>query len=89
MPGDSAGARHRLEPSNASSHQRVFPAVQAQLLAVGLFHEVDARTSTRSKIAYEYSGTFVRSEPMMAARFAAMGFAKEQIDGLFAAASKL
>ncbi|KWV59609.1 hypothetical protein AS026_28430 [Rhizobium altiplani] len=60
-----------------------------QLLAVGLLHEVDAWTATQPKIAYEYSGTFVRSEPMMAARFAAMGFAKEQIDGLFAVASNL
>lgn len=63
-----------------------------QLLAAGLLDQVDAWIATQSKavqIAYEYSGTFVRTEPMMAAGFAAMGFTDEQIDGFFVAASKL
>jgi len=41
------------------------------------------------QIAYEYSGTFVRSEPMMAAGFTAMGFTEEQVDEFFEATSSL
>ncbi|MDQ0558678.1 hypothetical protein QO004_000453 [Rhizobium mesoamericanum] len=63
-----------------------------QLLAAGLLDQVDAWIATQSKavqIAYEYSGSFVRTEPMMAAGFAAMGFTEEQIDAFFTAASRL
>jgi len=63
-----------------------------QLLAAGLLDEVDAWIASQSKavqIAYEYSGTFVRSEPMMASGFAAMGFTGPQIDAFFEAASQL
>ncbi|MBB4250846.1 hypothetical protein [Rhizobium sp. BK008] len=63
-----------------------------QLLAAGLLDAVDAWIATQSKavqIAYEYSGTFVRTEPMMAAGFAAMGFTEEQIDAFFEAAARL
>ncbi len=41
------------------------------------------------RIAYEYSGTFVKDSPMMTAAFAAMGFTDEQIVGFFIAASKI
>ncbi len=63
-----------------------------QLLAAGLLDAVDAWIATQSKavqIAYEYSGTFVQTEPMMAAGFAAMGFSEEQIDAFFEAAARL
>lgn len=63
-----------------------------RLLASGLLDQVDAWIATQSKavqIAYEYSGTFVRTEPMMAAGFAAMGFSEEQIDAFFEAAALL
>ena len=40
-------------------------------------------------IDYEYSGTFVRSEPVMASGSAAMGFTEEQIDAFFTEASLL
>ncbi|EJL54373.1 hypothetical protein PMI09_02464 [Rhizobium sp. CF122] len=63
-----------------------------QLLAAGLLDKVDAWINTQSKavqIAYEYSGTFVRTEPMMAAGFAAMGFTEEQINAFFTAAANL
>ncbi|MBB2832390.1 UNVERIFIED_ORG: hypothetical protein GGD51_002519 [Rhizobium esperanzae] len=63
-----------------------------QLLAAGLLDRVDAWIATQSKavqIAYEYSGTFVRTEPMMASGFAAMGFTGEQVGDFFMAASKL
>lgn len=63
-----------------------------QLLAAGLLDQVDAWIASQSKavqIAYEYSGSFVRTEPMMAAGFAAMGFTEEQIDAFFTAAAEL
>ncbi|PZM07578.1 hypothetical protein [Rhizobium tubonense] len=63
-----------------------------QLLAAGLLDEVEAWTGTQSRavqIAFEYSGSFVRDEPMMIAGFKAMGFADPQIDAFFEAAKKL
>lgn len=63
-----------------------------QLLASGLLDDVDAWIATQDQaiqIAYEYSGTFVRTEPMMQAGFAALGFIDEQIDAFFTAAAQL
>ncbi|MGO6847993.1 hypothetical protein ACCS84_33235 [Rhizobium ruizarguesonis] len=63
-----------------------------QLLAAGLLDTVDAWVTQQPRdlqIAYEYSGTFVKDSPMMAAGFAAMGFTPKQIDGFFVAASQL
>lgn len=63
-----------------------------QLLASGLLDQVDAWIKSQGRamqIAYEYSGTFVRTEPMMASGFAAMGFTDEQIDAFFSEASQL
>lgn len=63
-----------------------------QLFAAGLLDAVDAWVAQQPRdirIAYEYSGTFVKGSPMMAAGFAAMGFTAEQIDGFFAAAAAL
>jgi hypothetical protein len=63
-----------------------------QLVIAGIKSQVDAWISQQGelvRIAYEYSGTFVRNEPMMATGFAAMGFTLEQIDEFFLAASKL
>ncbi|MGO6684179.1 hypothetical protein [Rhizobium leguminosarum] len=63
-----------------------------QLLAAGLLDNVDAWVAQQPRdlqIAYEYSGTFVKDSPMMAAGFAAMGFAPQQIDEFFLAASQL
>lgn len=76
-------------PAVASVSARQF---KLQLLAAGLLDQVDAWIASQSKavqIAYEYSGTFVRTEPMMASGFAAMGFSEEQIDDFFAGASQL
>jgi hypothetical protein len=39
--------------------------------------------------AYQYSGTFVRAEPMMQAGFTALGFTIAQIDAFFTAAAGL
>lgn len=63
-----------------------------QLLAAGLLDTVDAWIASQSRavqIAFEYSGSFVRDEPMMAAGFKAMGFTDPQIDAFFEAAAAL
>jgi len=76
-------------PTVASVSARQF---KLQLLAAGLLDAVDAWVASQSRavqIAFEYSGSFNRTEPMMAAGFAAMGFADEQIDDFFTAAAQL
>lgn len=63
-----------------------------QLLAAGLIDAVDAWVAQQdraTRISYEYSGSFVKSSPMMQAGFAAMGFTSEQVDEFFTAASAL
>lgn len=63
-----------------------------QLVIAGLKAQVDAWIATQGElvqIAYEYSGSFVKSEPMMQAGFEALGFTNEQLEGFFLAASKL
>ncbi|MDL2408734.1 hypothetical protein PY650_24445 [Rhizobium calliandrae] len=63
-----------------------------QLLAAGLLDQVDAWVKTQDRatqIAYEYSGSFVKSSPMMQQGFAAMVFTSQQIDDFFTAAAKL
>ncbi|TWB20030.1 hypothetical protein FBZ99_101821 [Rhizobium sp. ERR 1071] len=63
-----------------------------QLLAQDLLDEVEAWVASQPRaiqIAFEYSGSFVKSEPMMQEGFTAMGFTSEQIDDFFAAASRL
>ncbi|KRB61597.1 hypothetical protein ASE04_21180 [Rhizobium sp. Root708] len=63
-----------------------------QLVITGIKPQVDAWISSQDEIvqvAYEYSGTFVKSEPMMQAGFVALGFTDQQRDDFFLAASKL
>lgn len=63
-----------------------------QLVISGLKAIVDAWAAQQEElvqIAYEYSGNFVRTEPMMQAGFAELGFTEEQRDEFFLAASKL
>ncbi|QIG75017.1 hypothetical protein EVC14_019 [Rhizobium phage RHph_I3_18] len=48
-----------------------------------------AQQDGETQDAFEYSGTFVKDSPMMAAGFAAMGFSSTQIDAFFQAAAKL
>ncbi|MBZ9822348.1 hypothetical protein [Mesorhizobium sp. CA4] len=76
-------------PVPASVSARQF---KLQLLSNGLLDQVEAFVAAQGQavqIAYDNSGTFVRSEPMMQAGFAALGFADEQVDAFFVAASKL
>ena len=77
------------EPIPQSVSARQF---KLQLLAAGLLVQVEAFISSQGRavqIAYESSGSFVRSEPMMQSGFAAMGFTDQQIDQFFVAAAKL
>ncbi|MBB4244556.1 MULTISPECIES: hypothetical protein [Rhizobium] len=63
-----------------------------QLLAAGLLDQVDGWVKTQDRsvqIAYEYSGSFVKSSPMMQEGFQAMGFTPQQIDDFFTGAAKL
>lgn len=63
-----------------------------QLLAADLIDSVEAWVGAQDRsiqIAYEYSGSFVRDEPMMQSGFAALGFTPEQIDAFFVVASKI
>ncbi|WET74107.1 hypothetical protein [Rhizobium croatiense] len=76
-------------PAITSVSSRQF---KLQLLSAGLLDAVDAWVAQQSRevrIAYEYSGTFVKDSPMMLAGFAAMGFTALQIDEFFAAAAQL
>lgn len=63
-----------------------------QLRIAGLLDQVTAWVATQDPLvqdAFEYSGEFVRSEPMMAAGFSALGFTPQQIDAFFVAAAQL
>ncbi|KQV28520.1 hypothetical protein ASC97_04335 [Rhizobium sp. Root1203] len=76
-----------MVPEQVSSRQ-----FKLQLVAAELIDVVGSWIGTQDRavqVAYEYSGTFVRYEPMMAAGFAAMGFTDQQIDAFFLAASEL
>lgn len=63
-----------------------------QLLASDMLDDVEAWVAGQSRavqIAYANSGTFARSEPMMQAGFAALGFTEQQGDAFFEAAAAL
>jgi hypothetical protein len=63
-----------------------------QLLASGLLDQVETWIASQDQavqIAYANSGTFLRTEPMMATGFSALGFTSEQIDAFFTAAAAL
>ncbi len=82
LPGPVA-----LVPDRVTARQ-----FKLQLLAAGLIDQVEAWIATQDRsvqIAFEYSGTFVRDEPMMQAGFAALGFTEQQVDEFFAAAATL
>ncbi|WP_245270371.1 hypothetical protein [Mesorhizobium ciceri] len=63
-----------------------------QLRKSGLLAAVTGWVAAQNPLvqdSFQYSSTFVRSEPMMAAGFAALGFTEEQVDQFFAAAADL
>jgi hypothetical protein len=62
------------------------------LRRAGLLDQVKAWVAQRdgeTQDAFEYSGTFVKDSPMMAAGFTALGFTASAVDAFFLAASKL
>lgn len=74
-------------PDRVSSRQ-----FKLQLHSAGLLNQVDAWIALQdvpTQIAYASSGTFVRTDPMMQAGFAALGFTPQQIDNFYLAASTL
>lgn len=74
-------------PSRVSSRQ-----FKMQLAISGLKAQVDGWVAAQdelTRIAYEFSGEFVRDEPMLQAGFAALEFTAEQGDAFFTAAAKL
>jgi hypothetical protein len=63
-----------------------------QLRRSGLLDQVKgwvAAQDGETQDAFEYSGEFVSTEPMMQAGFVALGFTDQQRDDFFLAASKL
>lgn len=76
-----------VSPDSVSARQ-----FKMQLAISGLTETVEGwigQQDSLVQIAYAYSSAFVKSEPMMQAGFAALGFTEEQIDAFFLAASKL
>lgn len=74
-------------PDSVSARQ-----FKLQLLFSDILDEFEAFISTQSRavqIAYDNSGSFVRSEPMMQSGFTALGFNDAQIDAFFVAAATL
>ncbi|MBY5879837.1 hypothetical protein HFN46_11780 [Rhizobium leguminosarum] len=62
------------------------------LRRAGLLDQVKAWVAQQdgeTQDSFEYSGTFVKDSPMMAAGFAALGFTASAVDAFFLAASKL
>lgn len=63
-----------------------------QLLAAGLLDQVETWIGQQDQavqIAYANSSTFLRTEPMMATGFAALGFTSDQVDAFYTAAAAL
>ncbi|RUX79342.1 hypothetical protein EN904_10575 [Mesorhizobium sp. M7A.F.Ca.CA.001.07.2.1] len=74
-------------PGSVSARQ-----FKLQLLASGLLGQVEAFIAAKGpavQIAYDNSNSFVRTEPMMASGFAALGFNDEQVDAFFVAAAQI
>ena len=74
-------------PDRVTARQLKLPLLASDMLA-----DVEAWVAGQSRavqIAYANSGTFARSEPMMQAGFAALGFTEQQGDAFFEAAAAL
>jgi hypothetical protein len=91
------GSRHRAPTHKCPRrfHSTWIPSARQfklQLLSAGLLDEVEAFVASQNRavqISYENSNTFVRTEPMMASGFTALGFSEDQIDAFFVAAAKI
>jgi hypothetical protein len=74
-------------PTSVSARQ-----FKLQLLAAGLIDEVETWVKSQSRaiqIAYQNSGSFMRTDPMMAPGFSALGFTDAQVDAFYIAAGAL
>lgn len=63
-----------------------------QLYFMGILDEVENWVETKDRpiqIAFEYSATFVKNDPMMQLGFSELGFTPEQMTQFFNAASRL
>ncbi|WP_246671260.1 hypothetical protein [Mesorhizobium sp. 8] len=63
-----------------------------QLAALGILDQVQTwvgQQDASTQWSFNRSATFVRTDPMMQAGFAALGFTTEQIDAFFTAAASL
>jgi hypothetical protein len=88
-PTTEPGYEMPEEPAPDSVTARQF---KMQLVISGIKAQVDGWIAMQEEIvqvAYEYSGTFVKAEPMMQAGFEQLGFTEDQRDAFFRAASKL
>ena len=77
----------QVAPARVSARQ-----FKLQLLAAGLLDQVENWIATQDQavqIAYANSATFVRTDVMMQAGFAELGFSPEQVDDFFSAAALL
>jgi hypothetical protein len=86
-PEEEAAADRQSVPERVSARR-----FRMQLRLSGVLDEVKAWVASQDPIvqdAFEYSSEFVRSEPMMQAGFAALGFSSERIDAFFMAAARL
>ncbi|MBY5624436.1 hypothetical protein [Rhizobium leguminosarum] len=83
------GAFRDTSPEVFSVSARQF---RLMLRRSGLLDQVKAWVAHQdgeTQDAFEYSGTFVKSSPMMLAGFEAMGFTPQQRDAFFEAAAQL
>lgn len=87
------GAWTEVEPSAPPAPDRVSRRqFGMQLIISGHKAAADAWVAQQDELtqwAYANSDTFVRTDPMMQAGFAAMGFTEQQVDEFFAAAAAL
>jgi hypothetical protein len=96
--GTGEGVKVPYTPPEHVPHDDLIPdsvtarQFKMQLVIAGLKSQVDAWVAAQEEVvqvAYEYSGNFLKNEPMMEAGFSELGFTEEERDGFFLAASKL
>ena len=92
LPDDHPDVVAFLNPSPPPVTSVSARQFKMQLAIGGLKTAVDVWVSAQddlTQIAYEYSGSFEKHEPMMQAGFDALGFTPEERDAFFNAASQL
>lgn len=80
------------EPPAAVPDRVTSRQFMVQLVVAGIKDQVDAWVAQQTaelQVAYQFSGTFVRDDPMMQQGFTEIGFTGDQIDAFFVAAAQL